>query len=58
MDPFTATGLAGLSGPSRLGDSFFLECYCVVLHYTCADMRGCARHKRRPTESLLFHDAR
>lgn len=36
MDPFTATGLAGLSGPSRLGDSFFLECYCVVLHYRYA----------------------
>lgn len=33
-DPLTATGLGGAYGPSRLGESFFPECYCmVVVHY-------------------------
>lgn len=34
VDPLTATGLGGSYGPSRLGESFFAECYCmVVVHY-------------------------
>lgn len=34
-------GFAGLCGPSRLGKSFFLECYCVVLHWGCRYARLC-----------------
>lgn len=44
-----------LCGPSRLGESFFVECYCVVLHYRYA--RLCTA-QAVPTSRLLFHDAR
>lgn len=47
MDPLTAKGFAGLCGPSRLGKSFFLECYlrsatlqvCEVVHGTSGTHR-------------------